>query len=366
MALDEQGRTLTYRAFREWAERVAAGLSDRGVTEGTPVSWILPSRMEAFVLTAALARLGAVQNPILPIYRHREVGFIAHQTGCKLLVVPGTFRGFDYETMAREATKGFDVEILSADPDLPEGDPSTLGPPAPDAAKWRWVFYTSGTVADPKGAMHTDLSLAAANVGMQWSMQCVDTDKVAVVFPITHVGGLVWMFNTMETACELLLVEIFNPETTPPFLGEHGVTCARGTVFWQTYLAAQRKQPGRPLFPDVRIFNGGGAPKPPQLHYELLAEMGAPAINGWGLTESPINTMVHVDDPDERKAETEGRACPGVELRAADTDGNTLGVGARKASSRCAARRCASAISTPASTPTRSLPIVGSAPATSA
>ena len=77
----------------------------------------------------------------------------------------------------------------------------------------------------------------------------------------------------------------------------------------------------------MRIFNGGGAPKPPQLHYELLAEMGAPAINGWGLTESPINTMVHIDDPDRCKAETEGRACPGVELRVVDTDGTTRGAG---------------------------------------
>jgi cyclohexanecarboxylate-CoA ligase len=323
MALDERGRTLTYREYREWAERVAAGLAARGVGEDTPVSWILPSRMEALVLIGALARLGAVQNPILPIYRRREVGFIARQTGCRLLVVPGTFRGFDYEAMAREAAEGLDVDLLVADPELPEGDPATLGPPAPDAGKLRWVFYTSGTVADPKGARHTDLSIAAANVGMQWAMQVGPDDRVAVVFPVTHVGGLVWMFNTMETGCELLLVEIFNAEVTPRFLAEHDVTCAgAGTAFWQTYLAAQRRDPEQPLFPHVRIFNGGGAPKPPQLHYELMAEMGAPAINGWGLTESPIITMVHVDDPDDEKAETEGRACPGVQLRSADDHGD--------------------------------------------
>ena len=70
------------------------------------MSWILPSRIEAIVLIGALARLGAVQNPILPIYRHREVGFITRQTGCELLVVPGTFRGFDYEKMARRSDRG--------------------------------------------------------------------------------------------------------------------------------------------------------------------------------------------------------------------------------------------------------------------
>jgi acyl-coenzyme A synthetase/AMP-(fatty) acid ligase len=77
MARDEQGRTLTFGQYKDWCERVAAGLSQSGIGEGTNVSWILPSRFESLVLTGALSRLGAIQNPILPIYRHREVGFIA-------------------------------------------------------------------------------------------------------------------------------------------------------------------------------------------------------------------------------------------------------------------------------------------------
>jgi acyl-CoA synthetase (AMP-forming)/AMP-acid ligase II len=323
MATDEQDRAWTYAEFHAWCERVVAGLAARGVGEGTNVSWILPSRIEAFVLIGALARLGAVQNPILPIYRQREVGFIARQTGCRLLIVPGTFRGFDYEQMAREATADLDIDVLVAAPDLPEGDTATLGPPASgEGSPLRWVFYTSGTVADPKGAKHTDSSLMAANLGMQHSLRCDGDDRVAVVFPITHVGGVVWMFNSMETGAELLLVEIFSPEESPAVLARHRVTVgAAGTVFWQAYLAAQREQPDEPLFPEVRVFAGGGAPKPPQIHGELMREMGAPAIAGWGLTESPINTMMPLDAPDEKKAETEGRACPGVALRTVTLDG---------------------------------------------
>jgi acyl-CoA synthetase (AMP-forming)/AMP-acid ligase II len=297
------------------------------------VSWILPSRFEALVLTGALARLGAVQNPVLPIYRQREVGFITRQSGCRVIIVPGAFRGFDFPPMARESTAGLDIEILVADPDLPEGDPASLGPPAPARSSdgsWplRWLFYSSGTTADPKGARHTDASLSAANDGMQWSMQVGPDDKAAVVFPITHVGGLVWLFNTMQTGCELLMVEAFDPVVTPRWLGEHGVTCAgAGTVFWLAYLAAQRALPaGERLFPNVRIFNGGGSPKPKDLHPQMLAELGAPVIGGWGLTEAPINTMVHVDDPDDKKATTDGRPCPGVSLRVV-MDGRELGPG---------------------------------------
>ena len=44
-----------------------------------------------------------MQNPILPICREREVGFMTRQTGAQLLIVPGVWRGFDYPAMARRA-----------------------------------------------------------------------------------------------------------------------------------------------------------------------------------------------------------------------------------------------------------------------
>ena len=53
-------------------ERVAAGLFEAGVREGTRVSWQLPTRIDTVLLSVALSRLGAVQNPIIALYRERE------------------------------------------------------------------------------------------------------------------------------------------------------------------------------------------------------------------------------------------------------------------------------------------------------
>ena len=213
MAFDERGRSMTFGEYKNWCERVAAGLSQMGVGENTNVSWILPSRFESLVLTGALSRLGAIQNPILPIYRHREVSFITKQSDCKVLIVPGVFRGFDFPPMANDVIGDRDVRIIVADPDLPEADPDAVGLPPyrADVDGLRWLFYSSGTTADPKGAKHSDASMGAANLGMQWSMQVGPDDKAAVVFPITHVGGLIWLFNAMETGVELLMVETFDP-----------------------------------------------------------------------------------------------------------------------------------------------------------
>ena len=107
-------------------------------------------------------------------------------------------------------------------------------------------------------------------------------------------------------------------DLNPPDANVAGRTAARAgrARFWMAYLAAQRQLPSNEgLLPDVRIFNGGGAPKPVTLHAEMMEAFGAPLIGGWGLTEAPINTMVHIDDPDHKKAATDGRPCPGTSLR---------------------------------------------------
>ncbi|MGH0037398.1 MAG: AMP-binding protein [Myxococcota bacterium] len=330
-AVDEDDRRLSFAGYRDAALRCAAGLALRGVEAGTPVSWILPTWLETLVLTAALSRLGARQNPILPIYREREVGFVLRQTRARLVITPGVFRGFDYPAMARglaEEIPGLDV--LEVDRALPEGDPGGLPPAAAAGGGVRWVFYTSGTTADPKGALHTDETLAAFSFGMARALALAPDDRVAMVFPITHIGGMGWVFAGLAAGCAHVLVSAFDPATSIDVLARHGVTQATaGTAFHQAYLAAQRARPDAPVFPDVRAFPGGGAPKPPALHFEIKQAMGgAGIVSGYGMTECPILAMNAVGDDDAKLAHTEGRACPPeVEIRVVTPDGREVGPG---------------------------------------
>jgi acyl-CoA synthetase (AMP-forming)/AMP-acid ligase II len=125
------------------------------------------------------------------------------------------------------------------------------------------------------------------------------------------------------TGCLAVFVEAFVPKTTIPVLQRHDVTLAgAGTTFHLAYLAAQREEPDTPLFPHVRAFPGGAAPKAPQLHYEMKEELGGVGIvSGYGLTEAPILTMNTVHGTDEQLAETEGPPTPGVTLRIVKLDG---------------------------------------------
>lgn len=336
MLVDENGRRLTFAGYRDAALRVAAGLHARGVSEDTPVSWQLPTWIDATVLVGALSRLGAIQNPLLPMYREREVAFATRQTGARLLVVPPAWRGFDYEAMARGVAAGSDrLDVIVCDPSLPEGDPEAL-PPLPRVssepfvpgvrtdAPWRWVFYTSGTTADPKGAKHTDKTIGASAYTMAVAFELSAGDRNALVFPFTHIGGIGWLFAGLMAGCLQVLVEAFVPDVAIPVLAREDVTIAgAGTVFHMAYLAAQRAQPGRPLFPHARAFVGGGAAKPPGLHHDVKAELGGVGVvSGYGLTECPILTMATIHDPDDKLAGTEGRAAPGVELRVVSLAGH--------------------------------------------
>src|SRR5579862_5360945 len=154
---DDYGRVLTASQLRDQAEKAAAGFAAAGVGAGDVVSWQLPTRLEAVVTLVALARLGAVQNPVIPILRHREVAAITAQVGPRLIVVPEHWRGFAHGALAKEvAPPGSEVLTLDLETSpgdgiaLPLGDPASLAPPPPGGDECRWLYFSSGTTADPK------------------------------------------------------------------------------------------------------------------------------------------------------------------------------------------------------------------------
>lgn len=338
MAVDEHDRTLTFADYRDLCERCAAGLADAGVAAGSVVSWQLPTWLEASVLVGALARLGATQNPMLPIYRDREVGFISRQANTAWFVHPGQWRGFDFGALGQQvaddtaANGGAAMKLLQVScgediaAGLPMGDTATL-PAAPDEMAnadqpVRWLFYTSGTTAEPKGAQHTDGNIAAVAAGMASCLDIGADDRNSMVFPFTHIGGITWLFTSLRTGCANIYTEAFHPVDTTEALSANDVTLAgAGTFFHQAYLAQQRANPERKLFPKVKAFVGGGAPKPPALVGEMWDAFGAPVLSGYGLTESPILTMGRFGDTADEQATSEGKPMPGVELKLVTLDG---------------------------------------------
>ncbi|HEX4128015.1 MAG TPA: AMP-binding protein [Acidimicrobiales bacterium] len=333
MLIAADGETLTFGQFRTRVERVAAGLHGMGITTGSIVSWQLPTRIEAVVLSIALARLGAVQNPIIHLYREREVGFALRQTGAELFVVPAAWRGTDFVAIAEAALAGVadPPTILTTEAGLPEGDPGVLPPPpegmaAPDAPI-RWIYYTSGSTADPKGVQHTDQTLIAGGWGLARALDMGPDDVGSIAFPFSHIAGPDYLVTMLSMGFPAILVEAFSAPDVLPLFRRHGATMVGGsTAFYVAYLGEQRKMPTEPILPTLRLMSGGGAAKPPEVHYEVRDEIGGRGVvHGYGMTEVPMIANGSPHDTDEQLANTDGKPVEGADVRIVTLDGRAAG-----------------------------------------
>jgi acyl-CoA synthetase (AMP-forming)/AMP-acid ligase II len=326
--IDEHDVVLTFGDLCREAESVAAGLMAEGLGPDAVVSWQLPNRLEAVILSMALARLGAVQNPIIPLSRGPEIEFMVDQLGSAALVVPTTWHGFDHAAMASAvAERRPRLGVLVVDDRLPRADPADLPPPPDRGDVTRWVLYTSGTTSDPKGAPHTDLSVMASARNIASRMRMTSSDRNAIVFPFAHVGGIWFLLGNLMCGAASVLVERVDADAID-VLSRHGVTLAgSGPPFNLAYLE-RRRLLGDVVLPAVRAFPGGGQSRPAGMHDDLKrAFRGAGIVSGYGSTESGSISMADVADEDAVRAVTEGRPYDDTEVRLVDEAGRLVEAG---------------------------------------
>ncbi len=318
--VDERAQRLTFAELAAAAVEVAAGFHELGVRPGDTVAWQLPTWIETVVVFSALARLGVVQVPLLPIYRAREVDHALRSTGAAFSIVTAA---------SADLHAGAACTLVIERDELPRSDPDRLPPPPVEASVPRWVFHTSGTTAEPKGARHTDASLHAAAGAYVEAIGLTAADRLPIVFPIAHIGGVIVHGCTLLTGAASILVEHFQPATVIEVLAREGVTLPGvSQVFHLAYIDEQRRRPGTRIFPAARGYTNGGAPKSPDLHHRLTEVMGAGLYSNYGLTECPLAVCTPLSAPDEKRALTEGRPVRGMEIRLVDAAGRDVALGA--------------------------------------
>ena len=330
LLIDEQGRTLTCQEFRDRAERTAAGFAELGVRAGTRVTWQVPNRFETILASFALARLGAVQNPILHLYRHKEVGYAIGATDAEYVLVPGEWNGFDYRGMVEEliADRTDKPQVVDIFASLPDADPAHLAPAPTDGHEVRWIYFTSGTTSDPKGVRHTDRTLITGANGLAVALDMRSDDVGSIAFPYAHIAGPDYFGTMLIAGFGAVLIEAFAPASAVATFAANGVTMIGGsTAFYQMYLTEQRKDPSKPIIPTLRKMSGGGAPMPPEIYEEVKRELGVKICHGYGMTECPMICEGSPHDTDEQLANTVGKPVTGLELRAVTAEGQVAGPG---------------------------------------
>lgn len=317
--------------------RVAGGLRALGVGHGDVVALQLPNWMEFVVTALACARLGAVVNPLMPIFREHELGFMLAFCEAKVLIVPKVFRGFDHAAMAAglraqlprlnhvvvvdgEGETSFERLLMQYQGGAVAPDPA-LGLNADELAV---LMFTSGTTGEPKGVMHSCNTLLACTNSLAERFHLSDEDVLLCCSPLGHMTGYAAvMLQALRLGATLVLQDVWEPARGVAIMAAEGVThTAASTPFLADICDAVLA--GGPKPECLRTFLCGGAPIPPVLIERAAHELGLRASSLWGMTETLGGTLTEPERAHEKSSTTDGRAVTGMEVRVVDDAGRPL------------------------------------------
>jgi cyclohexanecarboxylate-CoA ligase len=335
---------LTYRELARLADRIGVGLARLGVRRNDVVSVQLPNGWPFVALFLACARIGAVMNPLMHIFRERELSFMLAHGEAKVVVAPKTFRGFDFERMlvalqpalpalSKVVVVGGDgansFETLLAGPAWErEADAKSIltgNRHGPDDVMQ--LIYTSGTTGEPKGVMHSANTLFSNILRYAERMHLSRDDVVLMASPLAHQTGFIYgMMMPIMLQARAVLQDIWVPRTAVELIRAEGVSFTMASTPFLTDLAQAVAESGDAV-PTLRSFLCAGAPIPGPLVEQAQKALGAKIISAWGMTENGGVTTTLPEDDDERAINTDGKPLPGIELRVRDAEGAVLGPG---------------------------------------
>ncbi|MEQ8365774.1 MAG: AMP-binding protein [Roseicyclus sp.] len=327
---DAAVRTLTYGELGQAVSKAAGALRALGIGKGDVVAIMLPNWAEFTIAAYALTRIGAIPNPLMHIFRERELRFMLNFADTKAIIVPKTFRGHDFEAMIdgiRSELPSLDhVIVVDGTGDNSWAnliDGSDAAPLAAadveriDPAAMCVLMYTSGTTGEPKGVMHCSNTIIACckALGGRFGL---DTDDVHIgSTPFGHMTGYAAvMAQSLYYASTVVMVDVWDGAAAVPVMRRHGVThMAAATPFLADIcrVVADGAEP-----PKLTTFLCGGAQIPPTVIENARKLLDLRVSSLWGMTEALAGSLTEPEMADKKSATTDGRAVDGVELLIAD------------------------------------------------
>jgi cyclohexanecarboxylate-CoA ligase len=337
-----ESKCFTYAELGDKVSRAAASLKRMGVGRGDVVSVQLPNWWEFTVIALAAFRVGAVVNPLMPIFRERELSYMLDFAEAKLLVVPKIFRGFDHEAMAKALQRdlpklahvvvvdgagpdNFEAMLLSSQEQLPPPPIGEIG--ATPADEMAVLMFTSGTTGSPKGVMHCLNTLMACNVALAGRFGLDESDTMLVCSPLGHMTGFAaGMLLGLKIGATVIFQDIWDPKRGVSIMAEDGVTYSAAAA---TFLSdmCEAVAAGTPKPVRLRKFLCSGAPIPPALIERVYRELDLKVCSLWGMTESLSSTLTEPERALEKSSKTDGRPLEGVDVKVVRSDGTLAPIG---------------------------------------
>lgn len=348
------------RAARRWARALIAA----GIMPGQHVGILLTTRPEFVELLFGVAMAGAVAVPINARYQPGEIAFLVRDADLVALVTTGRVaETLDFAERLRTALPSLAAApdpaalalpeaprlriVLCADHPCPAGlvaasqalaagegvDDATLDAriDAVDPMTLGLILYTSGTTANPKGAMirHRAIVGNSRDLGRRYAV--TEADRVWSPLPIFHIAGILPMTMVLDAGGAYMTVPHFDAGVALGMLGREGATVA-----YPSFVTIMQDLIGHPDFAStdlsrLRVMNSNFAVQPDWIRERMLAAMPHVLhVGTYGLTEAAGTiTTSRLDDPLAARTGRLGVPLDDWEVRIIAPDGRTCGVDER-------------------------------------
>jgi long-chain acyl-CoA synthetase len=307
----------SYAALVQRIERLAAGLSSRGLAEGAVVGLLIPNSIEIFVVAYALFAIGAIVMPLDPQATRAELAGLTRRTGMAAVIATPASRATGELLLKDTAPAG--QLLITTELGAVQGSPMRL--PKLQGSTPALYLFSSGSTGLPKIVPHTHAEVLAdgARTSQAWNLQ-PDDIVINILPPNFAMGFLLGVIDTVYRGATTLYWS--NPlplalarRNLLEAMVAHRVTVMGAVPAMYELIAAQKG-----AF-DLRLrhaFSGGAALKRPVFE-AVRNQFGIALRQAYGSTEAIFVSQNDAPDPDASWASV-GRPAGDAEVRIVPVD----------------------------------------------
>ncbi len=346
LVIDRLG-SLTWSEAVGEVDALSSGLLDLGVRRGDVVQVQLPNRREFLLAVLAIEQIGAVVQPVAPIFRHNEVRVMSDLSRPKAVLTATEFHNFALAEMhlglreectwveqviAVPTELGGDTpaDCIAWDEVLGRGRAAGFGAEAfallrPDPNEVCEIMFTSGTTGQPKGVMHTQNTINVA--ADQWLARIApDCQVFHMASTLAHQTGYLYGIRApISAGGRVVFQEIWDPGEFAALIESEGIEASMGATPFLADLLGVANLADFDLS-SFKAFVCAGAAIPLPVLEQARDRLPCTVMPGWGMTETALSTTGRRDDPFEKLA-TDGFPLPGNEVRVVDESGQPVPAG---------------------------------------
>lgn len=341
-ALVHGSKKLTFAQFNERANRLANALLGLGLRPGDNVAVLQYNYPETLETIFACFKAGCGAVPINFRLHSKECAYIIDHSQARAVVLSPEFNQpiMDVREEMPEVEHFITLEGGAGELLDYEGLLAAASPEREDAwvepDQLAWLFYTSGTTGQPKGAMLTHRNLLAMTMNFYADISPLGPeDAVLHGAPLSHGSGLYALPNIAKGALNVILEgKTFEPELVFQTIERHRVT---NMFAAPTMVKRLAESPAADKYDHSSLgcLNYGGAPMYVEDLTQAMRTLGPCLVQLYGQGEAPM-TITYLPKRDHklegtpeqmRRLASAGMPRTDVEVAVVDSEDRPLPLG---------------------------------------